>query len=110
SVLSADLDNTDKIVTLIEECRAMNLTVIAPSVNNSEYRFVSNAKGEIVYGLGAIKGVGEGPIESIIASRQAEGKFTDLFDFCRRTSGSKVNRKVIEALIRAGALDVFGQT
>jgi len=109
SVLSADMDNTDKIVTLIDECRVMKLPIVVPSVNTSEYRFVSNEKGEIVYGLGAVKGVGEGPIESIISVRKQAGKFSDLFEFCRRTSGSKVNRKVLEALIRAGAMDEFGQ-
>ena len=109
SVLSADMDNTDKIVTLIDECRVMKLPLVVPSVNSSEYRFVSNDKGEIVYGLGAIKGVGEGPIESIISARKQEGRYKDLFEFCRRTSGNKVNRKVLEALIRSGAMDEFSQ-
>ncbi len=109
AVLSADLDNTDKIVTLIEECRSMKLPVILPSVNYSEYRFVCKDRSEVVYGLGAVKGVGEGPITSIVESRNQDGEFKDLFEFCRRLAGSKVNRKVIEALIKCGALDDFGQ-
>jgi DNA polymerase-3 subunit alpha len=107
SVLSADLDNTDKIVTLIEECRKMNLEIILPSVNGSRYKFYAQNENSVVYGLGAIKGVGEGPIESIIEERAANGEFKDLFEFCRRLSGTRVNRKVIEALIRSGSMDVF---
>jgi len=109
SVLSADLDNTDKIVTLIEECRSMKIEVLVPSVNSSAYRFVSQENCRVVYGLGAVKGVGEGPIESIMQAREKEGEFKDLFEFCRRLSGTKVNRKVVEALIKCGAMDEFGQ-
>lgn len=109
AVLSADLDNTDKIVTLIEECRRMKIEVVVPSVNHSAYRFVSQENVRVIYGLGAVKGVGEGPIESIIASRLHEGNFKDLFEFCRRLANSKVNRKVIEALIKCGAMDEFGE-
>jgi DNA polymerase-3 subunit alpha len=109
SVLSADLDNTDKIVTLIEECRRMKLEVVVPSVNHSGYRFVSQENIRVIYGLGAVKGVGEGPIESIIDARNKEGLFTDLFEFCRRLAGTKVNRKVAEALIKCGAMDDFGK-
>ena len=109
AVLSADMDNTDKIVTLIEECRDMKLHVSPPDVNVSDYRFtVSDEEGVILYGLGAIKGVGEAAIEIILAEREANGPFADLYDFCKRLDLRKVNRRVLEALIRCGALDELG--
>ncbi len=108
AVLSADLDNTDKVVVLIEECRDMGLKVTPPHVNHSRYRFSIADDETVVYGLGAIKGVGETAIESIIAARDQEGLFRDLFDFCRRVDPRKVNRRVMESLIRAGALDDLG--
>ncbi len=109
AVLSADMDNTDKIVTLIEECRDMKLHVSPPDVNVSDYRFtVSDDDGVILYGLGAIKGVGEAAIEIILAEREKNGPFADLYDFCKRLDLRKVNRRVLEALIRCGALDELG--
>jgi DNA polymerase-3 subunit alpha len=107
AVLSADMDNTDKVVTLIEECRAMGLDVVPPSVNTSAHKFTVR-DGAIVYGLGAIKGVGEQAIAGIVEERLAKGPFRDLFDFCRRIDLKKANRRVLEALIRAGALDGLG--
>jgi DNA polymerase III alpha subunit len=71
AVLSADMHNTDKVVTLIEEVRTMKLRLDAPDVNTSEFKFTVNDEGRIVYGLGAIKGVGEGPVEAITEARQA---------------------------------------
>ncbi|WP_373509882.1 DNA polymerase III subunit alpha [Thiocapsa sp.] len=108
AVLSADMDNTDKVVTLIEECRALRLRVEPPAVNRSAYRFTVADPRTVVYGMGAIKGVGEGAIEAIIAARAAEGPFRDLWDFCRRIDLHKANRRVLEALVRAGALDELG--
>lgn len=108
AVLSADMDNTDKVVTLIEECRAMGLRVEPPAVNRSAYRFTVAEVGTVIYGMGAIKGVGESAIESIVEAREADGRFIDLWDFCRRIDSHKVNRRVLEALIRAGALDELG--
>lgn len=108
AVLSSDMDNTDKVVMLIDECRDMHLEVTPPGVNGSDYRFTAADDETIVYGLGAIKGVGESAIESILAERNAAGAFADLFDFCRRVDMRKVNRRVLEALIRAGALDQLG--
>ena len=81
AVLSADMQNTDKIVIFIEECRAMKLTLQLPNVNESMYKFTVNPSNEIVYGLGAIKGVGEGPIEAIVEARK-DGPFKHIFDFC----------------------------
>ena len=107
AVLSADMHNTDKVVTLIEECRSMKLRLDAPDVNNSEFKFTVNDDGRIVYGLGAIKGVGEGPVEAIVESRQ-DGPFKDLFDFCARVDLKRINKRTTDALIRSGALDRLG--
>ncbi|MEK8079740.1 DNA polymerase III subunit alpha [Pseudomonas sp. XK-1] len=107
AVLSADMHNTDKVVTLIEECRSMKLRLDAPDVNISEFKFTVNDGGWIVYGLGAIKGVGEGPVEAIVEARQ-EGPFKDLFDFCSRVDLKRINKRTLEALIRSGALDRLG--
>ena len=108
AVLSSEMANTDKIVVFIEECRAMGLTIRPPSVNESAFRFVANDAGEVIYGLGAIRGVGEGPVASLLAAREADGRFTDLFDFCRRIDLRKLNKRALEALVRAGALDDQG--
>ena len=107
AVLSSDMDNTDKVVTLIEECRQMKLEICPPNVNVSNYRFTVNDDEHIVYGLGAIKGVGESAIEEIIKERSEHGKFSGLYDLCKRVDLRKVNRRVLEALCRAGAFDVL---
>ena len=106
AVLSADMQNTDKIVIFIEECRSMKLALELPNVNESVYKFTVNQQGAIVYGLGAIKGVGEGPIEAIVEARK-DGPFEHIFDFCQRV-GRKVNKRVMEALVRSGAFDTIG--
>ncbi len=108
ATMSSELQNTDKIVIFIEECRAMKLDYRLPDVNEGEYMFTVNPEGAIVYGLGAIKGLGEGPIENIIAAREEGGPFKDLFDFCERTDPRKVNKRAIEALIRSGSFDSLG--
>ncbi len=108
ATMSSELQNTDKIVIFIEECRAMKLDYRLPDVNEGEYMFTVNREGAIVYGLGAIKGLGEGPIENIIAARDAGGAFKNLFDFCERTDPRKVNKRAIEALIRSGSFDTLG--
>lgn len=107
AVLSADMDNTDKVVILVEECRNMKLRIMAPDVNQSEYKFTVNAEGHVVYGLGAIKGVGEGPVEAIVTAR-GERPFTDLFDFCARMDLKRINKRTLDALLRSGALDRLG--
>ncbi|MBQ0778786.1 MAG: DNA polymerase III subunit alpha, partial [Pseudomonas sp.] len=108
AVLSADMHNTDKVVTLIEECRSMKLRLNPPDVNVSEYKFTVDDAGAVVYGLGAIKGVGEGPVETIVEKRLQGGPFLDLFDFCARVDLKRINKRVMEALIRSGALDNLG--
>lgn len=107
AVLSSDMHNTDKVVTLIEECRSMKLRLDAPDVNASEFKFTVGEDQRIIYGLGAIKGVGEGPVEAIVEARQ-QGVFKDLFDFCKRVDLKKINKRTLEALIRSGAFDRLG--
>lgn len=108
SVLSADMDNTDKVVILIDECRSMGLTVLPPDVNRSQYMFSVLDNKTILYGLGAIKGVGQSAIEGLIRTREQDGPFEDLQALCRRSDMQKLNRRVMEALIRAGGLDRIG--
>ncbi len=109
AVLSADMDNTDKVVNLIEECRSMKLAVVPPNINLSGYAFTVQGEDTVIYGLGAIKGVGQAAIEGMIQERLANGAFQDLSDLCRRIDSRKVTRRVLEALIRAGALDSLGE-
>ncbi len=108
AVLSADMDHTDKVVTFVDECRALDLTVLPPDVNDCAYAFTVKDESTIRYGLGAIKGVGKSAIDTIIAERERCGRFRDLFDFCQRMDTRKVNRRVVEALIRSGALNELG--
>jgi DNA polymerase-3 subunit alpha len=105
AVLSSDMDKTDKVVVFIEECRQMKLAILPPDINRSEFRFTALDNGSIQYGLGAIKGVGESAINEILEERRKHGFFADLRDLCRRIDTRKANRRVLEALIRAGALD-----
>ncbi|MBU1192009.1 MAG: DNA polymerase III subunit alpha [Gammaproteobacteria bacterium] len=109
AVLSADMDNTDKVVTLIDECRDMKLKVVPPDINRSNYRFTVDGDNTVIYGLGAIKGVGQAAIEGVVAEHQSNGDYKDLYDFCRRVDLRKLNRRVLEALIRAGACDSLGE-
>ena len=92
ATMSSDMDKTDKVVTFVEECRSMGLNLLPPDVNIGEYQFTVDKDSNIIYGLGAIKGLGEGPVESIIEARQA-GPFKDLFDFCSRVDPRKVNKR-----------------
>lgn len=108
AVMTADMDNTDKVIGLVDECLRMGLTIRSPDINAGLYRFNVDDNGAIVYGIGAIKGVGEAPIENIISAREQGGHFKDLFDFCARIDLKKVNKRVIEKLIYAGALDRLG--
>ncbi len=109
SVLSTDMDHTDKIVTLINDCRDMKLDIAVPNINTSKYEFGVKDSKTIIYGLGAIKGVGQAAIDAIVAEREQNGAFTSLDDFCKRIDSFKVNKRTIEALIKAGALDEIGE-
>lgn len=111
AVLTSDMNNTDNVVFFINDCREnFNLTVDNPSVNRSEWHFVADKPTNIIYGLGAIKGVGEGAVESIVHARSMGGPFTDLYDFCRRVDIKKVNKRTLEALIKSGCFDDFAIT
>ncbi|MFV5640046.1 DNA polymerase III subunit alpha [Acinetobacter oleivorans] len=108
AVMTSEMQNTDSVVFLIDDCRNNNLEVLPPSVNMSTYHFHASNDKTIVYGLGAIKGVGEQAMQSVIDSRRQFGPYTDLFDFCHRIDLKKINKRTLEALIRAGALDCLG--
>ncbi len=108
AVMSSEMQNTDNVVFLIDDCRKNNLEVLPPSVNMSIYQFHAIDEKTIVYGLGAIKGVGEAAMQSVIDSRNQQGPYKDLFDFCHRIDLKKINKRTLEALIRAGALDCLG--
>jgi DNA polymerase III subunit alpha len=108
AVLSSDMDKTDKVVTLIDECASMGLTVQPPDVNESVYAFHVSGPMSIRFGLGAIKGVGASAVEAVIEERSAAGPFQSLPDLCRRIDLQRVNRRVFDALIRSGSLDRIG--
>jgi DNA polymerase-3 subunit alpha len=103
--LSTVMDDTDKVKDLIEDCKALGLKVLPPDINAGSWRFEPVDAGTIRYGLGGIKGTGQGAIEAILAARNAGGPFSDLFDLCARVDKHVINRRVVEALVRAGALD-----
>ncbi|WP_376690363.1 DNA polymerase III subunit alpha [Wenzhouxiangella sp. EGI_FJ10409] len=104
AVLSADLDKTDKISNLIEDCRLMGLQILPPDINRSAYRFEVE-DGAIRYGLGALKGVGRGAVENLVSVREQCGQFTSLAHLCREVDLSRLNRRTLETLIRSGAAD-----
>ena len=110
AVLSADMDQTEKVVGLLEECREMELSVLPPDVNACGYAFSAPDETTVRYGLGAIKGAGRGAIEVIIEDRERGGPFEALVDFCRRVDTRRANRRVLEALIRSGAMDALGSS
>jgi len=108
AVLSADMDNTDKVVTMIAECRDMGLDVSSPDINRCEYEFVPRDDKTILYGLGAIKGLGQSAIDALLEARRQGEAFHDLFDLSKRVDLRRLNRRVLESLIRAGAFDSIG--
>ncbi|KAF0813201.1 DNA polymerase III subunit alpha [Andreprevotia sp. IGB-42] len=106
ATMSSELDNTDQLKVFYDDCVEKNkLKMLPPDVNEGFYRFVPVGTREIRYALGAVKGVGEGAVDMIVRERTENGPFRDIFDFCRRTDKKEVNKRVIEALIRAGAFD-----
>lgn len=108
SCMSADMEHTDKVVTLLNEANEIDLSVKHPNINNCYYEFRAIDEKNISYGLGAIKGIGKPVIENIIEAREKGGAFKDLFDLCARIDIKRVNRRALEALVRAGALDELG--
>ncbi len=113
ALLTCDKDDTDAVVKFIAEAKSQGIPVLRPDINESETNFsvvlADDGKKVIRFGLGAVKGVGEGAVDVIKAARAQGGPFLSLFDFCRRVDGRKVNRKVIEALVKAGAFDGIAQ-
>ena len=106
ALLSCDVDNTEKVVKYIQECRQMHIEVLPPDINAS-YRDFTVSNGDIRFGLAAIKNVGGAALDALIAEREANGAYHSLTDFCTRVDGAKVNRKVIESLIKVGAFDAL---
>ncbi len=109
AVLTSDMDRTEKVIMMLDDCQAQKLHVTPPDINLSDYHFKVIDDGHLMYGLGAIKGVGEAAIENIVNERAQNGVFKDLFDFCQRVDLRKVNRRVLEALIKSGCFDSLGK-
>ncbi|MFM7401663.1 MAG: DNA polymerase III subunit alpha, partial [Bacteroidota bacterium] len=108
SVLTHSQGNIEKTTFFLEECKRMGLNVKGPDVNESMINFGVNKRGEIRYGMGSVKGVGEAAVESLIEERKKSGPFRDLFDFMRRCNLRTINKRVMENLVYAGAFDGFG--
>ena len=109
ATLNSFLGNLDKVPEYIDECKRMNIQVLKPDINKSETKFTVS-KGEIRFGLGSIKNVGEKAVDLVCEERAKNGEFTSIADFCERMSGEAVNKKCIESLIKAGAFDELGET
>src|SRR6185436_12363547 len=102
--LSAVMDDTDKVRQFYEDALANGITILPPDINASQHRFVPVDAKRVRYGLGGVRGTGEAALATIVEARR-EAPFSDLFDFCRRVDKRMVNRRVVEALVRAGAFD-----
>ncbi|MEC9232172.1 MAG: DNA polymerase III subunit alpha, partial [Bacteroidota bacterium] len=107
AVLSNNMNDIKTVTFFMEECNRMGMKVLGPDVNESWYKFAVNEKGEIRFGLGAIKGVGHGPVKNIVEKRKEEGKFHSIFDFVKKVSLKDCNKRVLESLAMAGAFDSF---
>ena len=110
AVLSSDMDNTEKVVRFVRECEYMNITLNPPNINLSDYSFSVTDNNKIIYGLGAIKGIGNAIIDIILDERKRNGDFNSLDNLLKRCGANKINKRVIEALIKSGSLDTFGET
>jgi DNA polymerase-3 subunit alpha len=105
--LTVSKDDIKEVTKFMDECKAMRIQVLEPDVNESEMNFTVNQEGDIRFGLGGIKGVGEAAVEAIIAERQQNGKYKNIFDFLERVNLQACNRKTVESLALAGAFDCF---
>ena len=108
SVMSCDLGNTDSIQIFVDDCRNIGLKVLKPDINKSSYRFEDKDSSTILYGLGAIKGIGESLVEKIVEERE-KSEYKDLLDFCIRVGFNRVNKRILTALIGSGAMDCLGE-
>jgi DNA polymerase-3 subunit alpha len=105
--MTVELDNSDKLKALLVDAKTFGVAIATPDVNAGTYRFEPVSERSVRYGLGAIKGTGQGAIEAIVAARETGGAFTSLFDFCARVDRGRINRRVVEALVKAGAFDAL---
>ena len=110
AVMSADLDHTDRLVMINDDCRKLGLELLSPDVNKSAYQFSVDDDESIIYGLGAIKGLGRSAVDAVVAERETNGPYSTITEFCRRIDLEKVNRRALEAMIKSGAMDSFGTT
>ena len=108
--MTADIDNTDKLIVFKEDCDSFEIEIKGPCINHSRYEFFVENEKQIRYALGAIKGLGESISKAIRNERQESGKYQNIFDFCSRLSSDKISRRTLEALITSGAFDCFGET
>src|SRR5690554_48218 len=107
AVLSNNMNDIKEVTKFMEECKRMGLPVLGPDVNESNFKFTVNKKGAIRFGLGAIKGVGSGPVDAIVEERRENGPYRDIFDITKRVNLRKCNKKAFEGLALSGALDSF---
>ena len=107
ATLSSDMDDTDKMQLFVSDCKLNKVTVLPPDINLANFRFEPVSANALRYGLGAVKGTGEGAVINILAARAQEGPFKDLYDFCARVDRKTVNRRSMDALIRAGSFDAL---
>src|SRR5258708_39418827 len=107
ATLTHNLSNIDKITFFMEECKRMGMSVLGPDINESDYKFSVNKKGQIRFGLGAVKGVGEGAVQAIVEERNANGPFKNVFGLMRRVNLRSATKKTFESLAYAGAFDSF---
>ncbi|QCO70799.1 DNA polymerase III subunit alpha [Buchnera aphidicola] len=109
SAMTSDIDNTEKIIVLVNESLNMGVKIIPPNINLSRYEFYVNDQSNIVYGIGAIKGIGENSVRNLIEEREKNGFFYDLFDLCMRIDPNKITRRILEKLIMSGSCDCFNE-
>ena len=107
AVMTTEMDNTDRLIMIKDDCLNYDIELLPPSINHSLHEFTVLNKQQILYGLGAIKGVGKSTVESIIKERDDRGIFENLDEFCKRLGAEKISRRVLESLIKCGALDEF---
>ena len=107
AVMTTEIDNTDRLIMIKDDCLKYNIELIRPSINSSFYEFTVLSENSILYGLGAIKGIGKSTVELIVSERSAKS-YQDLNEFCSRLGMEKINRRVLEALIKSGSMDDFG--
>ena len=107
AVLSNNMNDIKSVSFFMQECQRMGLKVLGPDVNESYYKFAVNPKGEVRFGMGGMRGVGEGPVKSMIEHRKKDGPFVSMFDMVRRVSLKDCNKRVLESLAKGGGFDRF---